>query len=310
MSRLLVLATFGAILLSRLSGETKWAGDENLAPRIGIFLEFDREPPPGAIQEMEREVGALLAETGARFSWLMLKDARSQTFDDLAVLRFRGNCHMPKLDGYATTRRWRERERAAGEGRTPIIALTANALSGDAEECLAAGMDGYLSKPFSVDELYVTLKPYDQSAGARAPERTARIRVVPEAQSAPVASQPSAPVASLDEHALRQIRSLRQPGGPDLLKRVADLYVTNSRTLIDAMREAILRDDATGMLHAAHSLKSSSANVGATELSELCAALEASAKKGKVASAWETLDRLVEEHARVLLALNAETAAA
>jgi hypothetical protein len=97
MSRLLVLATFGAILLSRLSGETKWAGDENLAPRIGIFLEFDREPPPGAIQEMEREVGALLAETGARFSWLMLKDAPPQTFDDLAVLRFRGNCHMPKL---------------------------------------------------------------------------------------------------------------------------------------------------------------------------------------------------------------------
>ena len=96
MSRLLVLATFGAILLSRLSGETKWAGDENLSPRIGIFLAFDREPLPDAIQEMEREAGALLAETGARFSWLMLKDARSQTFDDLAVLRFRGNCHMPK----------------------------------------------------------------------------------------------------------------------------------------------------------------------------------------------------------------------
>jgi hypothetical protein len=71
MSRLLVFATFGAILLSRLSGETRWAGDANLSPRIGIFLEFDREPPPDAIQEMEREVGALLAETGARFSWLM-----------------------------------------------------------------------------------------------------------------------------------------------------------------------------------------------------------------------------------------------
>lgn len=96
MSRLLALATFGAILLSPLAGETKWAADENLPPRIGIFLDFDREPLPAAIEGMEREVGSLLAETGARFSWLMLnKDGRSQTFDDLAVLRFRGNCHMP-----------------------------------------------------------------------------------------------------------------------------------------------------------------------------------------------------------------------
>ncbi len=96
MSRLLVFATFGAILLSPLSGETRWAGDESLPPRIGIFLDFDRDPAPAAIQEMEREVGVLLADTGARFSWLMLnKDTRSQTFDDLAVLRFRGNCHMP-----------------------------------------------------------------------------------------------------------------------------------------------------------------------------------------------------------------------
>jgi len=96
MSRLLVFATFGAILLSPVSGETRWAGDDSLPPRIGIFLDFDRDPAPVAIQEMEREVGVLLADTGARFSWLMLnKDARSQTFDDLAVLRFRGNCHMP-----------------------------------------------------------------------------------------------------------------------------------------------------------------------------------------------------------------------
>jgi hypothetical protein len=98
MSRLLVVATFGAILLSPLSGETRWAGGDNLPPRIGIFLDFDREPSPAAIQDMENEVGNLLAETGARFSWLMLhKDARPQTFDDLAVLRFLGNCHMPKL---------------------------------------------------------------------------------------------------------------------------------------------------------------------------------------------------------------------
>ena len=201
------------------------------------------------------------------------------------------DCHMPKLDGYATTRRLRELEAVSGQPRTTIIALTANALGGDAEQCLAAGMDGYLSKPFSVDELYATLKPYGSrgAASSRAPTQTH---------------------SPLDEQALKQIRSLRQPGGPDLLKRVADLYITHSRTLIDALCEAIKGNDAAAVLQAAHSLKSSSANVGAKGLADLCGALEASAKAGKLTSGRAMLDSLVEEHKRVLRALDAQSAAA
>ncbi len=199
------------------------------------------------------------------------------------------DCHMPKLDGYATTRRLRELESAAGKSRTPVIALTANARGDDAGHCFAAGMDGYLSKPFSIDELYVTLKPY-------AHRGTARVRGLES--------------AALDEQALRQIRALHKPGGPDLLKRIADLYATNSRMLIASLRAAIGRSDAAGVLQAAHSLKSSSANVGATQLTQLCAALEVAAKAGKLGSGRTTLDRLIEEHDRVLLALNAQTAVA
>jgi two-component system sensor histidine kinase/response regulator len=211
------------------------------------------------------------------------------------------DCHMPKLDGYATTRRLRELEAASGQPRTWVVALTANALSGDAQLCLDAGMDGYLSKPFSVDELYVTLKAYDRknTGSSRAPERTA-----------PAPAAPSLTGSILDEQALRQIRSLRQPGGPDLLKKIVDLYISNSRTLIETLRDSIIRSDSAGVAQAAHSLKSSSANVGATALTEMCAQLEAIAKTGKLASAWAMLDRMVEEHNRVLLALNAQTAAA
>ncbi len=211
------------------------------------------------------------------------------------------DCHMPKLDGYATTRRLREIESTGGQPRTPVIALTANALSGDAQMCLDAGMDGYLSKPFSVDELYVMLKPYDRkhSAGSRAP-----------GSSAPAGAGSKVTATILDEQALRQIRSLRQPGGPDLLKKIVDLYISNSRTLIETLRDSIIRGDASGVAQAAHSLKSSSANVGATALRELCAQLEDTAKTGKLDSAWALLDRMVEEHSRVLLALNAQTAAA
>ncbi|HTY92851.1 MAG TPA: response regulator [Steroidobacteraceae bacterium] len=223
------------------------------------------------------------------------------------------DCHMPKLDGYATTRRLRELEGQSGAPRTPVIALTANALSGDAERCLAAGMDGYLSKPFSVDELYVTLKPYERrSPASTRPSDPATPRAAPEAQAAAAGSrsEPAAAGSPLDQQALRQIRSLGKPGGIDLLKRIVDLYVGNSRGLIDSLREAIIRNDPPAVHQAAHSLKSSSANVGATRLTELCAALEATAKTGKLASAWALLDRLVEEHSRVLLALEGETAAA
>jgi len=217
------------------------------------------------------------------------------------------DCHMPKLDGYATTRRLRELESFSKERRTPVIALTANALSGDAEMCFAAGMDGYLSKPFSVDELYAVLKPYErQGTGGARVTSSAPGPAVRHSGSAP-ASASSSP---LNERTLTQIRSLRQPGGPDLLKRIATLYVSNSRTLLEALREALVRADAPGMVQAAHSLKSSSANVGATVLSELCAALESNAKGANLDTAWTQVDRIVEEHERVLEALNQQTAAA
>jgi len=244
---------------------------------------------------------AILNELGLRAecAWdgeQALEKLAAQRYDVVLM-----DCHMPKLDGYAATRRWRDMEGTTGRSRTPIIALTANALSGDAQLCLQAGMDGYLSKPFSVDELYVTLKPYDRkgAASTRAPET-----------ATPVSPTAAAPASILDEQALRQIRSLRQPGGPDLLKKIVDLYIGNSRSLIVNLREAILRSDPAGVAHAAHSLKSSSANLGATALAQLCAQLEATAKSGQLGDAWTVLDAMVAEHDRVLLALDSQTAAA
>jgi len=88
-----VLAILTAVLFSNAAGETRWMGDAPHSARIGVFLNFDRDPSQSLVQAMEREVGAVLAETGARFSWLNLNtDLQTETFDDLAVLRFQGSC--------------------------------------------------------------------------------------------------------------------------------------------------------------------------------------------------------------------------
>lgn len=99
MLNLAVLAVLTAVLFSQASGQTRWMGDAPRAARIGIFLDFDRDPSKSAIQAMEREVGAVLSATGAQFSWLMLNaEPQTETFDDLAVLRFQGNCRIEEPD--------------------------------------------------------------------------------------------------------------------------------------------------------------------------------------------------------------------
>ena len=82
-----------------------------------------------------------------------LKALREQTYDVVLM-----DCHMPELDGYETTRLFREWERQNQRTHTPILALTANALQGDEEKCLSSGMDAYLSKPFSLDRLRAALE--------------------------------------------------------------------------------------------------------------------------------------------------------
>src|SRR5947207_5722493 len=98
MSRVLVLAAFAAGFWPAASGQTRWADGGHTTPRIGIFLDFDRHPSNSAILIMQRVVAAALAATGAEFSWLTVDGGkRTETFDELAILHFRGSCRMEKL---------------------------------------------------------------------------------------------------------------------------------------------------------------------------------------------------------------------
>jgi signal transduction histidine kinase/CheY-like chemotaxis protein len=209
------------------------------------------------------------------------------------------DCQMPKLDGYATTSRFRDWEKENQRARTPIVALTANALTGDAEKCFAAGMDRYLSKPFTSDALYQVLESCvsDGLSDGAAPDSASDLGT-------------SIDNTVLDRQALGRIRALHRPGGPNLLAKVLGLYSSSSLALAEAIRTASMSNDAESLRQAAHALKSSSANVGAMAFADLCKEVEVTAAQGKLDQARVLIDGLLAEHQRVLQALDAQNIAA
>jgi HPt (histidine-containing phosphotransfer) domain-containing protein len=136
--------------------------------------------------------------------------------------------------------------------------------------------------------------------------------------AAPSAAAPVAPVthvreatsaAVLDEKILDQIREL-QRGVPNLLSKVAELYLENSALLLGELRSSLNAKDAAGLARSAHALKSTSFNTGAKALAEMCGELESIGLEARIEQAGAVLDRIVHEHARVARALDALRAAA
>ncbi len=160
------------------------------------------------------------------------------------------DCEMPVMDGFAATAAIREQ---VGSARAvPIIAVTANAVDGDRERCLAAGMQDYLPKPITVEKLHGTLK-----------------RWLPVDESPPVPHSDPIDPSSLDS-----IRSLQGVGGESMVRRVVNIYLTSSIEQLGNLQGAVRARDAEHIRQAAHALKASSQNVGAKPLSTLCQQLE------------------------------------
>jgi CheY-like chemotaxis protein/HPt (histidine-containing phosphotransfer) domain-containing protein len=209
------------------------------------------------------------------------------------------DCQMPEVDGYAATTEIRRRERDT-DLRVPIVALTANALEGDREICIAAGMDDYLAKPFSRDQLLSTLSRWLP----RADEAQPGVSTGQFVQMA--ASRPAAGEEPINRRALDAIRALMGPGGDALAKRVMRTYLDDMPAGLARMKTAAEAGDAEELRRIAHSMKSSSANVGAERLSRLCKALETIGAKGTVEGTLPLLEEASGELERVVVALNAE----
>jgi CheY-like chemotaxis protein len=189
---------------------------------------------------------------------------------------------MPVLDGYAATRALREREKESGGGRLPVVALTAHAMPGDSESCLAAGMDGYLSKPFTIQRLGEVLSKWLSVERKMEPGGAGEAPTVTDGTA-------KARTSPIDPAVLDGIRSLEGPGGRGLFERVLSLFLTDSPKLVEQIHSAAEKGDAASLRLAAHTLKSSSANVGATGLSDLCRKIEGKARGGEPLDAGDPL---------------------
>ena len=182
------------------------------------------------------------------------------------------DCQMPVMDGFAATNEIRRHEKQRGRGRgLPIIAITANALQGDRESCLAAGMDDYLSKPFTQQALGQTIS-----------------RWISLPRMAPPQEPPAAnglPAEQINRQALENIRALSAVHGDALLERVLQAYLDDTPTHLQTLRQAIASGNTSQVRKAAHSLKSSSANVGADVLAQRCKEMEQLARNDTTAGA-------------------------
>jgi len=203
------------------------------------------------------------------------------------------DCMMPVMDGMAATAEIRRLEQQRGRARQlPIVAITANALQGDRERCLSAGMDDYISKPFSQKALADTLGrwiPLPRVAGVPHP--------------AMVAS--AAPPTAINQGALDAIRALSADQGEALLQRVLSAFVDDTPAQLHSLREAVDSDDTSVMRKAAHSLKSSSANVGADALARLCKQMEQLGRAERTDGAADLMRELEQEFQSVRHSLSA-----
>ncbi|WP_425480298.1 ATP-binding protein [Xanthomonas theicola] len=343
------IRAYGA-LLSRQAGDLDLRGMLALAPAAPPLAppfvpggDTDAVPVPAAAPAaaVEEDLAAGAASAPADYRLLLVEDnpVNLQVAQKLlAVLGYRADiatdgaaalarlsaqaydlvlmdCQMPVLDGYAATRQWRQSEAAAARPRLPIVAMTANAMAGDRQRCLEAGMDDYLSKPVSHQRLAQCLRRWLPPRGAAAapaaaamPADAAAAETTP-APAAPALPAPAAGVADplpmpppvLDIAVLDELREIT---GGATTAQIVELFLSDAPQLIQRLEQAAAVPQLKPLREVAHTLKSSAANVGALALSAAALRIEAGVRAHQLERPAAAVALVIAEFARARLALN------
>jgi CheY-like chemotaxis protein len=237
-----------------------------------------------------------------------------QTYDVVLM-----DVQMPDMDGFEASREINHRWPA--DRRPRIVAMTANAMQGDRELCLAAGMDDYVGKPVRVEELVIALgrcrwRPEPESRRGRAASDAAMDGAdvspgaadgsggtgdVPAGAADGSAAAANVPASDVVDRAV--YGRLATTMGPDFVAELANTFIEDGRELIATLRLALAATDIDAFRRAAHSLKSNGETLGAGGLATLARELEAMARAGSVAGAEDRIAPLVREYEAAVRAL-------
>ena len=192
------------------------------------------------------------------------------------------DCQMPEMDGFDTTVEIRRREATSGQ-HTPIVALTASVVEDGRKRCLAVGMDDYMAKPFTIEQMKATLAtwlgPPRRASGAE------HLSLVTTAVADPI-----------DGQALASLRQLQREGRPDIVQQVIQLFFKGAAGLLKNLEDGAATGDHELLSRASHALKSASANIGAVVLSSRCKELERLAKSGLVPDAVQIVTAIRDDY--------------
>jgi CheY-like chemotaxis protein/HPt (histidine-containing phosphotransfer) domain-containing protein len=292
---------------SKLSDYLQAALSENAGPRPAthhlpdindIFAPF--LPPHGGIPPRiiiaednsinQKVAKGLLARLG--FASEIVSDGRALlraleiTPRDIVFM----DCQLPVLDGLQATRELRQREQSSkSDHRTYVIAMTADAVPGAREKCITAGMNDYLSKPIRPEELQAVLRRAIEMVNLSAKNGDQRH-----------------PFGYIDPSVMETLRLLKTPGQPDPLPLLIDEYVGAAQNRLEELQTAVIDRNKNVIETAAHSLRGSSAGIGAMRLASLSAELEEGIRNGSFNESAAVLSQMDEEFLLVKTALEFE----
>ncbi|HIK12874.1 MAG TPA: PAS domain S-box protein [Oscillatoriaceae cyanobacterium M33_DOE_052] len=195
---------------------------------------------------------------------------------------------MPQMNGFTATRRIGEMYRGQEARRPRIIAMTAYAMQGDRQKCLDAGMDDYISKPLRVEELIRALQQIPAS------------ELIPLSLAA---KEDPKTEPTLDRRVLKSLRQMAGAKAPAILSQIIHNYQSDAPQLLQAIRDAVAASDAEALRVSAHTLRSSSANLGAMGLAKLCQELENMGRERNTTLAPALMEQVEANLDNVIVAL-------
>ncbi|MBD2740910.1 response regulator [Coleofasciculus sp. FACHB-1120] len=217
---------------------------------------------------------------------------------------------MPDMDGLEASRNICQEGLATSSTKKPwIIAMTANVMQGDREACLEAGMDDYISKPLRKEELVQALLRYKKAGtwASRGDKKIESEAATPRNTESGLGSEVTGSFSTpIDAKTLEAFAKTVGGNASNLLTQLINCYLEDAPKLLQAMGAGVSDKDAIALRHASHTLRASSASLGAIQLATLCTQLEAMSRAGEIAGASKIVVQIKTEYEKVKAALQME----